>query len=75
LEPHRDHVYQRLVKLEYTHIQVTILYSILNIILGILAILVYQSNEIVALVLFAGSFIPYFVLVMITYSMERKRLE
>lgn len=74
LKPHRDHVYQRLVKLEYSHVQVTILYSILNIILGILAYFVYQSNELIALSLFIGSFIPYFVLAYITYKKERKRL-
>ena len=74
LKPHREHVYQRLVKLDYSHVQVTILYSILNIILGVLAYLVYQSNELIALVITVGSFIPYFLLALITKRIEQKRL-
>jgi len=73
LEPHRDHVYQRLIKLGYSHVQVTILYSILNLILGFLALLAYLSQEWVAFVLTAASFIPFIVLISLTYRIEQKR--
>ena len=74
LEPHRDHVYQRLIKLGLSHIQVTILYSSLTMISGLLALLVYQSNELVSFVLLLGSTIPFIILAFITHKLEKKRI-
>jgi UDP-GlcNAc:undecaprenyl-phosphate GlcNAc-1-phosphate transferase len=72
LEPHRDHLYQRIIKLEYSHVQVTLLYSFLSFSLGILGLLVYKTNGLLALVLSAAFVIPYFALVMITVNREKK---
>jgi len=44
LEPHRDHIYQRLIILGYSHIQVTLLYSISNLLLGGAAILYIRTT-------------------------------
>jgi len=73
LEPHRDHVYQRLIKLEYSHVQVTMLFTLLNIILGFLALLYYQSDDLIALGLVLGAIVPYFLLLFATSVLERKR--
>lgn len=45
LEPHRDHIYQRLIILGYSHIQVTLLYSIFNLLLGGAAILYIRTTR------------------------------
>ena len=74
LEPHRDHVYQRLIKLGYSHAQVTLLYTILSILMGIMAVIFYQSNDQMALGLIVASFIPYYFLMFITHQLEKKRI-
>ena len=74
LEPHRDHLYQRLVKLGYSHVQVTMLYSLLSLILGVLAIIAYRAEDPVFLGLAVGSIIPYFILLFVTNRLEKKRI-
>ncbi len=74
LEPHRDHYYQRLIKLGYTHKQVTSLYSVLNLILGVIALLFLQSNEFISFGLVLVSIIPFLLVVFVTNILERKRL-
>ena len=74
LEPHRDHVYQRLIKLGLSHIQVTLLYSTLTMISGLIGLLVYQSNELVSLVLLLGSTVPFIILAFFTHKLEKKRI-
>lgn len=73
LEPHRDHYYQRLIKLGYTHTKVTLFYSSLNLILGAIALLFLQSNEFVSSVLVLVSIIPFLIVMSITNRLEKIR--
>ena len=72
LEPHRDHYYQRLIKLGHTHKQVTLFYSALNLFLGVIALLFIQSNEFISFGLVLVSLIPFFFVVFVTNILERK---
>ena len=67
-------MYQRLIKLEYSHVQVTMLYTFLNIVLGFMALLFYQTDDLIAFALMLSAIIPYFILLFTTYMLERKRL-
>jgi UDP-GlcNAc:undecaprenyl-phosphate GlcNAc-1-phosphate transferase len=74
LEPHLDHYFQRLIKLGYSHSVVTLFYSALNVILGVLAILYFQTQGLPALAIAVSSFIPFLLIVIITIQSERKIL-
>ena len=72
LEPHRDHLYQRLIKLGYTHTQVTLAYSAINLFLGGMAILYFGSDGFLSLLYLALSVVPFLVLVLFTIMKERR---
>ena len=70
LEPHRDHYYQRLIKLGFTHLQVTLFYSVLNLFLGLIAFFVVKTNERYALALIFFSVIPFLIVMVVTHRLE-----
>jgi UDP-N-acetylmuramyl pentapeptide phosphotransferase/UDP-N-acetylglucosamine-1-phosphate transferase len=72
LEPHRDHFYQRLVLLGHSHSQVALLYSFLNILLGILAVYYLRSDGLSAWLVAICSIMPFLLVVMYTYLSEKK---
>jgi UDP-GlcNAc:undecaprenyl-phosphate GlcNAc-1-phosphate transferase len=72
LEPHRDHLYQRLIKLGYSHAQVTLEYTIINIFLGIMAILYFRTSGILSLGYLIVSVIPFLILVIFTVLREKR---
>ena len=74
LEPHRDHYYQRLIKLGYSHKNVTLLYSALNLLLGVIALLVQKTNERLSLVLILISVVPFLIVMIITRGLERRQI-
>ena len=71
LEPHRDHYYQRLIKLGCTHMQVTLFYSALNLLLGVIALLVLNTNERYSLVLIIVSIVPFLIVLIVTNRLEK----
>ena len=72
LEPHRDHLYQRLIKLGYSHTQVTLAYASINVFLGIMAIYYYKSSGILSLGYLILSLIPFVALTIFTVLREKK---
>ena len=72
LEPHRDHLYQRLIKLGYSHAQVTLTYTTINIFLGIMAIYYFKSSGILSLGYLILSLIPFVALTIFTVLREKK---
>ncbi len=74
LEPHRDHYYQRLIKLGSSHKNVTLLYSALNLLLGVIAFLVQKTNERLSLVLILISAVPFLIVMIITRGLERRQI-
>jgi len=74
LEPHRDHYYQRLIKLGISHKNVTLLYSALNLLLGVIALLVLIINERLSLVLILISVVPFLIVMIITREFERRQI-
>jgi UDP-GlcNAc:undecaprenyl-phosphate GlcNAc-1-phosphate transferase len=72
LEPHRDHLYQRLIKLGYSHSQVTLGYAAINLFLGMMAILYYRSSGFLSLLYLGLSVIPFLGLVIFTVFKERR---
>ena len=74
LEPHRDHYYQRLIKLGISHKNVTLLYSALNLLLGVIALLVQKTNERLSLVLILISVVPFLIVMIITREFERRQI-
>jgi UDP-GlcNAc:undecaprenyl-phosphate GlcNAc-1-phosphate transferase len=72
LEPHRDHLYQRLIKLGYSHTQVTLGYSAVNLFLGGMAILYYRSSGLYSVLYLVVSVIPFLALVLFTVIKERR---
>lgn len=75
LEPHRDHYYQRLVKLGYTHKQVTLFYCALNVILGSLALVILNVNERYSLTLMFVSIVPFLIVLIVTNRLEKENKE
>lgn len=72
LEPHRDHLYQRLIKLGYSHTQVTLGYSVINLFLGMMAILYFRSSGFMSVVYITLSVIPFLLLVLFTVRKEKR---
>jgi UDP-N-acetylmuramyl pentapeptide phosphotransferase/UDP-N-acetylglucosamine-1-phosphate transferase len=72
LEPHRDHLYQRLIKLGYTHAQVTLTYTTINLFLGIMAGYYLKSGGFLALGYLVLSVIPFLALVIFTGLREKR---
>lgn len=72
LEPHRDHLYQRLIKLGYSHTQVTLTYTTINLFLGIMAGYYLRSGGYLALGYLGFSVIPFLALVVFTLAQERR---
>jgi len=73
LEPHRDHYYQRLIKSGLSHLQVTLLYSILNGVLGGVAYAyLIASSDLVRAGLLALSGVPFVFVVIITFRREQR---
>ncbi len=66
LKPHRDHYYQRLIILGYSHSQVTFLYSFFNLILGFLAVTYIKSDGLLSLLVAIASLFPFLVVVILT---------
>lgn len=75
LEPHRDHYYQRLIKLGYTHKKVTLFYCALNLILGVIALLFLRVNERYSLALILFSVIPFLIVLIVTNRLEKDNKE
>lgn len=75
LEPHRDHYYQRLIKLGYTHKKVTLFYCALNLILGVIALLFLRINERFSLALILFSVIPFLIVLIVTNRLEKDNKE
>lgn len=73
LEPHRDHYYQRLIILGYSHKQVTSLYCLINILLGCIALLYTQSDGFTALGLLAVALLLLLSIAVGTKALEAKR--
>jgi UDP-GlcNAc:undecaprenyl-phosphate GlcNAc-1-phosphate transferase len=72
LEPHRDHLYQRLIKLGYSHAQVTLTYTTINLFLGIMASYYLKSSGFLALGYLLLSLIPFLGLVIFTVLSEKR---
>ena len=70
LEPHRDHYYQRLIILGYSHKQVTSLYCLMNILLGCVALLYTRSTGLMALGLLAVAFVLLLSIAVATKALE-----
>jgi len=73
LEPHRDHYYQRLIILGYSHKQVTSLYCLINILLGCVALLYTRSDGFTALGLLAVALLLLLSIAVGTKALEAKR--
>jgi UDP-N-acetylmuramyl pentapeptide phosphotransferase/UDP-N-acetylglucosamine-1-phosphate transferase len=73
LKPHRDHYYQRLIIMGYSHKQVTSLYCLINILLGCVALLYIRSDGFVALGLLAVALVPLLLVAVATKVLEAKR--
>ncbi len=73
LEPHRDHYYQRLTNLGYSHTKITIFYSALNLLLGILTILYLQADDLIALTVAVSTVIPFLIIVVMTLTLEKRK--
>ena len=72
LEPHRDHLYQRLIKLGYTHSQVTLGYTAINLFLGLMAVLYFRSSGLLQIVYFGLSVLPFLALLLFTVRKEKR---
>lgn len=72
LEPHRDHLYQRLIKLGYSHAQVTLGYTVINLFLGIMAVLYFRSGGYLSLGYLVLSIVPFLAVVIFTVLREKK---
>ena len=73
LEPHRDHYYQRLIKSGLSHLQVTLLYSSLNIILGVVAYAyMIATNAFIRTGLLALSVVPFLFVVILSYRRKQR---
>ena len=73
LEPHRDHYYQRLIKSGLSHLQVTLLYSSMNIILGGVAyVYLVAANDLLRAGLLVLSAVPFLFVVIITHRREQR---
>jgi UDP-GlcNAc:undecaprenyl-phosphate GlcNAc-1-phosphate transferase len=71
LEPHRDHYYQRLIKLGLSHLQVTLMYSSMNVILGGVAYFyLIAADELLRAGLLVLSAVPFLFVVIITHRRE-----
>jgi len=71
LEPHRDHYYQRLIILGYSHKRVTSLYCSLSILLGFIALLYSRVDGLPALMLLVVPLLPLFSLAIAVNKLER----
>jgi len=71
LEPHLDHYYQRLIRGGYSHTWVTLFYSSLNIVLGILACLFMISGDLISIFLLLCSIFPFLFIVFFTIKTEK----
>ena len=72
LEPHRDHLYQRLIKLGYSHAQVTLTYTTINLFLGIMASYYFKSSGYLAIGYLVLTVIPFLGLVIFTVIREKR---
>ena len=72
LEPHRDHLYQRLIKLGYSHAQVTLTYTTINLFLGVMASYYLKSSGYLALGYLLLSLLPFLGLVIFTVMSEKR---
>lgn len=73
LEPHRDHYYQRLIKSGLSHLQVTLLYSSMNIILGVVAYAyMIATNAFIRTGLLALSVVPFLFVVILSYRRKQR---
>jgi UDP-N-acetylmuramyl pentapeptide phosphotransferase/UDP-N-acetylglucosamine-1-phosphate transferase len=73
LEPHRDHYYQRLIILGYSHKQVTSLYCLVNVLLGGIALLYIRADGFIALGLLTVAILPLLSVAVGTKVLEAKR--
>jgi len=73
LEPHRDHLYQRLIILRYTHFQVTGLYFLISMVFGITALFYIQSGGVAAAGLLLFPLLVFLILTTLTGRLENKR--
>jgi len=73
LQPHRDHYYQRLIILGYSHKQVTSLYCLINILLGCIALLYTRSDGFMALGLLAATLMLLLSIAVTTKALEGQK--
>ena len=73
LKPHRDHYYQRLIIMGYSHKQITSLYCLINILLGCVAFLYIRSDGFMALGLLIVALVPLLSIAVATKALEAKR--
>jgi len=73
LEPHRDHLYQRLIILGWGHFQVTGLYFLINLVFGITALFYIQSGGIAAAGLLLFPLLIFLILTALIVWLENKR--
>ncbi len=71
LKPHRDHYYQRLIILGYSHKRVTFLYCSLNILLGFIALLYSRLDGLPALMLLVLALLPFLFLAVAVNKLEK----
>jgi len=71
LEPHRNHYYQRLIILGYSHKRVTSLYCSLSILLGFVALLYSRTNGLRALMLLVLTLLPFLFLAVAVNKLEK----
>lgn len=71
LEPHRDHYYQRLIILGYSHKRVTSLYCSLSILLGFIALLYSRIEGLPALMLLVLALLPLLCLAIAVNKLEK----
>jgi UDP-GlcNAc:undecaprenyl-phosphate GlcNAc-1-phosphate transferase len=71
LEPHRDHYYQRLIILGYSHKRVTSLYCSLSVLLGFIALLYSRVDGLPALILLVLALLPLLSLAVAVNKLEK----
>jgi UDP-GlcNAc:undecaprenyl-phosphate GlcNAc-1-phosphate transferase len=73
LEPHRDHYYQRLVLLGYTHLQVTLLYWTGSFLLGLFALAYLATSGWLALLPLLASGLLFLTVILGVNFLERRQ--
>ncbi len=73
LEPHRDHTYQRLIINGLSHVQVTLIYSLCSLLLGILGLLYFQGSQKQQIWILILAILPFLLTYLFSLAVKKKR--